>query len=247
MSSKYFNVKLEFDHQIVDRIIDDTIKNGGKGYVCSVERTVMATANSDPAHLEIVNNAIVNICDGSFVAKTIGWAHKKKFETYIGADLFLDYIKKREYSQYFLGNTDEVLNGLKNNLSRYDPRINDMCFRMLPFKKVDEFEYAGIAEHINSLSPDIIWVSLGAPKQEIFMSMLLPYLNRGVMFGFGAIFNFNSGMSGQQRAPSMFLKFKLEWLYRMFQEPKKNFLKNWTYLRMVPRLIQEERNRLRSR
>ena len=66
--STYFNVKLEFDRNKVDQIIHDTIINNGKGYVCSVERNVMATANLDTHYQKIVNNALVNICDGASIA-----------------------------------------------------------------------------------------------------------------------------------------------------------------------------------
>lgn len=242
----YFNVKLEFDRDKVDQIIHDTIVKNGKGYVCSVERNVMATANSIAHYQKIVNNALVNICDGAFVAKTIGWAHNKKFETYVGADLFINYIKKKTYSQYFLGNTPEVLSHLRNSLAAIDPKINDMQFVTIPFKKVEDFDYQEIAKNINKYSPDIIWVSLGAPKQEEFMYNLLPYINRGVMFGFGAIFNFYSGLPGLQRAPKIFIRYKLEWLYRIYQEPSKNFKRSWNYFIMTPKLIKEEIKNLKK-
>jgi N-acetylglucosaminyldiphosphoundecaprenol N-acetyl-beta-D-mannosaminyltransferase len=237
----YFNVKLEFDHDKVDQTIHDTISNKGKGYVCSVERNVMATANFDMHYQEIINHALINICDGAFVAKTIGWAREKKYNTYVGADLFIKYINKRVYSQYFLGNTPEVLSNLQNNLSNIDENINDMQFVTLPFKSAQDFDYQEIAININKYSPDIIWVSLGAPKQEEFMYNLLPYIDRGVMFGFGAIFNFYSGDKNFKRAPEIFLRLKFEWLYRMIQEPKKNFNRNWIFLKMVPKLIKQER------
>lgn len=242
----YFNIKLEFDRNKVDQIIHDAITNNGKGFVCSVERNVMATANTDKNYQKIVNNALVNICDGAFVAKTIGWARGKTYSTYIGADLFINYIKKKTYSQYFLGNTTEVLSHLKNSMSKIDPKIEEMQFVTVPFKRVQDFDYQEIANHINKHSPDIIWVSLGAPKQEEFMYNLLPYINRGVMFGFGAIFNFYSGLPGQKRAPEIFIHFKLEWLYRLYQEPSKNFSRNWTYLKMTSKLIKEEKNKLKK-
>ncbi len=55
----YFNVKLEFDREKVDQTIHDAIINNGKGFVCSVERNVMATANTDKNYQKIVNNALV--------------------------------------------------------------------------------------------------------------------------------------------------------------------------------------------
>ena len=63
----------------------------------------------------------------------------------------------------------------------------------LPFMPVENFDYQSIANKINKIEPDIIWVSLGAPKQEIFMNKIKPLLNHGVLFGIGAAFNFYIG------------------------------------------------------
>jgi len=243
---KYFNVYLEFDQNEVDRTIHQAIVEEKKGYVCSVERNVMATANDSIEFQDVVNNALINICDGNIVAKCISIAHTRTYKAYVGADLFLKYIKKGIYKQYFLGNTPEVLEGLKNRLSQWDSTISEMKFETLPFKKVEDFDYDAIAKKINIEKPDIIWVSLGAPKQEYFMNKLLPFLDKGVLFGFGAIFNFYAGDRRLKRAPAIYLKLKLEWLYRMMQEPKKNFQRNWFFLQMAPRLIFEERKKIRN-
>lgn len=238
---KYFNVNLEFDRHKVNGIIQDTIENNGKGYVCSIESNNLTVANNNIAFNHVVNNALVNICDGSVLALLLGKIHGKNFNAFIGADLFTEYVHKRKYRQYFLGNTQEVLSGLKNNLSQIDPKIQEMSFVELPFRKVEEFDYKAIAEDINKDNPDIIWVSLGAPKQEFFMSHLLPYLNRGVMFGFGAIFNFNAGIGNVKRAPLWMRRMKLEWLYRAMEEPQKNIPRYYNFLKILPKLILSER------
>lgn len=237
---KYFNVYLEFDKHKVDEIIKETIITGGKGYVCSVEGNVLATANRNREYLDIVNGAIVNICDGGSIAFLASSIHCEKLTSYIGADLFINYIKKREFKSFFLGNTCEVLKGLKENLSKIDESINRMRFEELPFRNVDEFDYPEIARMINENNPDIIWVSLGAPKQEIFMSKLLPYINRGVMFGFGAIFNFYSCVDNQRRAPELFLKLKLEWLYRVLMGERRIGKRALAYVKLLPGLVLQE-------
>ncbi len=236
----YFNVQLEFDPLQVDNIIQSTICNHGKGYVCSIESNNLTIANKNKTFNDVVNGALVNICDGSNLAWLLGKIHKKTLKSYIGADLFLKYVKMGKYKQYFLGNTREVLDNLKKNLSRFDPHINNMVFEELPFRKVAEFDYKTIADNINRNKPDIIWVSLGAPKQEEFMSRLLPYIDQGVMFGFGAIFNFNAGVGNVKRAPKWMLRLRLEWLYRALEEPKKNIPRYWNFLRILPRLIVNE-------
>jgi N-acetylglucosaminyldiphosphoundecaprenol N-acetyl-beta-D-mannosaminyltransferase len=102
---------------------------------------------------------------------------------------------------------------------------------------VDKFDYPNIAREINLKEPDVIWVSLGAPKQEMFMHHLLPHLREGVMVGIGAVFNFRSGIKEFRRAPNIILKMKLEWLYRLLQEPKKQWKKNQSFLKSLPHLL----------
>jgi N-acetylglucosaminyldiphosphoundecaprenol N-acetyl-beta-D-mannosaminyltransferase len=112
-----------------------------------------------------------------------------------------------------------------------------MSFETLPFEKVENFNYQEIAETINRDNPDIIWVSLGAPKQEEFMYRILPYLKRGVMFGFGAIFDFYSGVTKIKRAPKILLVLKMEWVYRLIKEPRKQGKRIANYLKVLPRII----------
>ena len=238
---RYFNVRLEFDKEKLDKTIFDAIENDCVGYVCSVESNNLTVANSNPDFLKVLNGALVNNCDGSVLAKILSKIHHEPLDSYIGADIFIKYVRMCKFRQFFLGNTQEVLDGLRENLSKIDPKIKDMRFETLPFRSVDEFDYKGIAEMINKDAPDIIWVSLGAPKQEMFMSRLKPHLKRGVMFGFGAIFNFNAGVGNVKRAPKWMLAMRLEWLHRALEQPQKNIPRYWNFIKILPRLIKEEK------
>jgi N-acetylglucosaminyldiphosphoundecaprenol N-acetyl-beta-D-mannosaminyltransferase len=240
---KYFNVKLEFDKEKVDSIIEETIINGEKGYVCSVEGNVFANTYSNPKYLNIINNSLVNICDGSSIAFLASIFYKEKFSRYIGADLFLAYIKQKKYRYFFLGNTPECLCGLRKNFIKLNPAISQMSFETLPFEKVENFNYQAIANMINQDNPDIIWVSLGAPKQEEFMYRILPYLNRGVMFGFGAIFDYYSGANKIKRAPKIFLNLKIEWVYRLIKEPRKQGKRISNIIKVFPKIIMKEKRK----
>ena len=242
----YFNVRLEFDKKKFDDTIFDAIEKGIPGYSCSVESNNLTVAYRNPEFLKVLNGALVNNCDGSVLAKILSWIHKEPIDSYIGADIFIKYVKMRRFRQFFLGNTEEVLTGLRKNLSKIDPRIADMRFETLPFKKVDEFDYEGIAQMINEDNPDIIWVSLGAPKQEMFMARLRPYLKRGVMFGYGAIFNFNAGVGEVKRAPKWMLAMRLEWLHRALEQPRKNIPRYWNFIKSLPKLIYNERKYVRA-
>ncbi len=243
---EYFNVNIEFNKSKVDCIIQRAIDTGVPGYVCSVESNNLTFANLNADFQKVVNGALVNICDGSVLAAIIARIYNRKFLPYIGADLFINYIGKKKYRQYFLGNTRTILNSLKGSLSQIDPAIAEMPFVELPFRQVDDFDYSSIAYDINQYRPDIIWVSLGAPKQEIFMSKLLPFITHGVMFGFGAIFNFYAGIGPVKRAPAWMRRLKLEWLYRAFEEPGKNIPRYLRFIKILPRLIVTEYNKKRA-
>ncbi len=235
-----FNIKMEFDHHNIDEKIHNAIAENKKGYICCIESNNLTIANNNYFFRSIINNSLINICDGSILAILIGFIHKKKLKPYIAADLFIKYIQMKKYSHYFLGNTIEVLQGLKRNLSSIDARIQYMPFVELPFMSVEDFDYKSIAASINAQQPDIIWISLGAPKQEIFMSKILPYINKGIMFGIGAVFNFYYGTCNFKRAPKLLLKFRLEWLYRAFEEPKKNVPRYLNFIRRLPILVFNE-------
>lgn len=76
---------------------------------------------------------------------------------------------------------------------------------------------APVIEKINSLSPDLLLVCLGAPKQELWMSQNAPALNAGLMAGLGGSLDVFAGVV--ERAPEKWQKLGLEWLYRLKQDP----------------------------
>ena len=92
MENTYFNVKIEFDKDKLDNTIFNAIENGIVGYSCSVESNNLTVANKSPEFLEVLNGALVNNCDGSVLAKILGWIHKEPLDSYIGADIFIKYI-----------------------------------------------------------------------------------------------------------------------------------------------------------
>lgn len=241
MKKVYFNINFVFEHDKVDEIIEEHIFNDKAGYVCSLDGNNFSIAMNDPEHLKVLNAAIVNNCDSTWIPTIINKIYGTNYSNYCGADLFLDYIGRKKYKQFFLGSSRKVLDGLKKEMIKIDPEITNMRFEELPFRKVEDFDYKGIAETINEVAPDIIWVSLGAPKQEQFMYRLQPYLKRGVMFGFGAIFNFYSGLDdAPRRAPQWMIKMHLEFLYRIFAEPKKQVRRFINFLKILPRVYKEE-------
>lgn len=245
MKERYFGIDVVLDKKEVDDIIEKQIKEKKPGYVVSLSMNNALIAYKDEKHREIVNGSIVTFSDSSWFPVMINCIYKTHYKNYCSADMFEEIVKRRKYRQFFLGNTQKVLDGLRNKLSEWDPAIADMEFQELPYRKVEEFDYEGIAKILNEYKADIIWVSLGAPKQEQFMARLLPHLKQGVMFGWGALLNFYSGVDdAPKRAPKWMRKNKMEWLYRFFTDKRvrKRLIDNF-YL--IPKMMKEERTRLK--
>ena len=242
---KYFNIFLEFDREVFDNIIINAIKDRNKGYVCVVDGNVLAHSVKNTYYRDIINKAIVNSCDGSSIAMLAGYIYKQRFSTYTGPEIFGSYIK-RGYRQLFLGNTSDVLNQLNARFEKEEIDVTIMDFKTLPFLHVDDFNYSEIGEMINQFNPQIIWISLGAPKQEIFVSKLLPFIKSGIMFSIGAAFNLYLGDGKFSRSPAWLRKMRLEWLYRVVKEPLRIGGRAVNYALIIPRLIMEEKRSIRK-
>ena len=247
MFKEYFGIRIEFDHKEVDKIIETHIAEKKPGYVVSLDLNNFTIAQQSEDHRKLLNEAIVNNVDSSWLPFFVNRIYHTNYTFYRGDKVFLDYIKKGKYRQFYLGSNKRVLEGLQKEMTKLDPKVANMRFEELPFRKVEEFDYEGIAKMINEDQPDIIWVSLGCPKQEQFMQRLLPHLKQGVMFGYGAIFNFYSGLDDAEKgAPHWVVNMKLQFLYRLLQDPKKQWPRVKNILSVIPRCIKEEKARAKK-
>lgn len=234
----FFNINFEFDKGRVYESIDKALLNNESTYICVADGNILANVHQSEDYKKIVNSGLFSICDGHWTTIYLRWIYGIKRDSYCGSEIFIDLLKKNKYSMVFLGGSQEALKGIERFVQTNYTNHN-YYFADLPFKSVDEFDYKEIGEKLNQYGADIIWVGLGAPKQEIFMNRLRPYLNQGVMIGVGAVFNFY-GSQNVNRAPSAIRALHLEWLYRVTMEPKRQFPKFKNYLKTIPQILIEE-------
>ena len=124
------------------------------------------------------------------------------------------------YRHYFYGSTEATLEKLYRNITSDYPQSIIVGIYSPPFRPITENEDTAIVERINKAEPDFIWVGLGAPKQEKWMSAHQGKVN-GLMVGVGAAFDYYAG--NIERAPKWMQNCNLEWVYRLFQDPKRLF------------------------
>lgn len=238
-----FNITLEFDHDVFRQKIYDGIAAKKAGYVCVVDGNVLSQAQKVPSYGEIIRNAYVNTCDSAYIAVMANDIYGTNYTSLNGPMLFNEFIEK-PYKQLLLGNTQETYNKICYKLKERTGDDSMLHYLGLPFATVEDFDYTGIAKFVNVLQPDIIWVSLGAPKQEKFMSRLLPHINQGIMFGIGAAFNYYSGDQAYTKAEIG--PYRLLWLQRIFQEPKKQIRRCWNFLTVIPSLKRQEKKKFKD-
>ena len=123
------------------------------------------------------------------------------------------------YKHYFYGGKAETLKTLETKLKQqYQLEIAGMYAP--PFRDLTEEEDRAVVERINKSGADFVWVALGAPKQERWMYTHQGSIE-GLMAGIGAGVDYFAG--NIKRAPMWMQKCSLEWLYRLFQEPRRLF------------------------
>ena len=242
MAEEYFHISYEFDAEAAQERIAQRVTQEGAGYVCVADANILQQVHRDLDYRKVVKEAMFSICDSSWVPIFINWIYGKRPQQYCGSTIFKEVVEMKRYRQLFMGTSATTLNALKANLAKIDPAIEGMTFHELPFCKVEDFDYPAIAEMVNRDNPDIIWVALGAPKQEIFMNRLNPYLKRGVQIAVGAAFKFYSGLE-ERRAPEWVQRMHMEFLYRIYADPKKQLARCKQIVFTLPRILREERRK----
>jgi N-acetylglucosaminyldiphosphoundecaprenol N-acetyl-beta-D-mannosaminyltransferase len=120
---------------------------------------------------------------------------------------------------YLLGGAPGVPEQLAVSLDRLCPGITIVGMHSPPFRPATPEEDTAIIETINRAAPDVLWVGLGTPKQELWMHRHRDKLRVPVMIGVGAAFDFLS--SRKKQAPPWMRERGLEWLFRLMQEPQR--------------------------
>lgn len=236
---RFFNINYELDQKKVLQRIDEYVRSEKPGYICVADGVILNIANRKMNYQKVVNGSFFSICDSSYVPLYLRWLYGIQVEQYCGSQIFKDIIESRKYRMFFMGASQRTLNGLKQNLSKIDRRIEGMTFYELPFQEVDDFDYKSIASMVEADNADIIWVALGAPKQEIFMSKLMSHLRKGVMIAVGAAFKFYSG-TDEKRAPEWMVNAHLEFIYRIVCNPRKQLKRCAWIVYSLPELLYDE-------
>lgn len=130
----------------------------------------------------------------------------------------LKYCNNAKKSIYLLGSSVENVKNAAANIKEAYPNITVAGYHSGYFDDAEELK---IVDNINEVKPDILFVAMGAPKQEKWMYKYRKILNVNVAMGVGGAVDVWSG--AVKRAPRLFRKIGLEWLHRIVTNPKRIF------------------------
>src|SRR5262249_35058883 len=133
-----------------------------------------------------------------------------------GPDLMLLLLERsvsRGFKHFLYGATEATLSQLRKKLMMRFPGLHIAGALAPPFRALTAAEDDAIVTAINQADPDVVWVGLSTPKQEIWMAEHRSRLKARVLLGVGAAFDFHSGRLRQ--APGYMQRCGLEWLFRL--------------------------------
>ncbi|MDX2189198.1 MAG: WecB/TagA/CpsF family glycosyltransferase [Bacteroidota bacterium] len=190
-------------------------------YICFANAHMAVEARLNKNIAQSVNDATIVTSDGMSVVMALKYLHKVKQDRTSGMDMIFDVIKGAEdknLSIFLFGTNDNTLSQFISKARKNHPKLNIAGAIAPPYSDFTKEENDKFVETIKSSGADIVFVGLGCPKQELWMAENSHKIN-AVMLGFGAAFSLYANKL--KRAPEFMQKYCLEWMYRLYQEPKR--------------------------
>jgi N-acetylglucosaminyldiphosphoundecaprenol N-acetyl-beta-D-mannosaminyltransferase len=216
--------------------MDAAIAARSAEYVCvAATHTVMA-AQEDPELRTAVLGSSITVPDGQPLVWALrAYGHPLGDRVY-GPDLMEQACARaaRTGARIFLygGRDEQALADLVAQLRERHPGIVIAGTHKPVYRPLSPGEQREVAAIIDAARPDIVWVGLGVPRQELWMATMRPQVEAPVLVGVGAAFDFLSGTVAQ--APGWMQRAGLEWLFRLSREPRRLWRR---YARYNPRFV----------
>ena len=209
-------------NSFVERILE-VAKKQQSSYVCVANAHMTIEAYWDIRFAEIVNKSDLVTPDGMPLAIAMRLLYGIKQDRVAGMDLLPTLLKKAEEENlgvFFYGGTDEMMQKTQSFVKTTYPNLKEQAYYSPPFRALTTEEEDSVIQRINNSGAHLVFVALGCPKQEKWMAGMKGKIN-ACMLGIGGALPVMIGV--QKRAPGWMQKLSLEWMYRLFQEPKRLF------------------------
>ncbi len=205
-----------FDDAVTTVVERASSREGGYIVQCNVH--VLMEAQKDAGLMRAMREAWLVMPDGAPIAWLERCLGERQAQRVGGPDLMaavLDRGREASLRHFFLGSTPETLADLVTRVAERFPGVDIVGAHSPPFEAHGKLRDA--AAEASAAEPDIVWVGLGAPKQELWMQQHASSLSSSLVVGVGAAFDFHAGV--KHRAPVWLQRIGLEWTHRLAHEP----------------------------
>lgn len=224
------------DYEEVLTAVDLAVAARQRIYICCAPASTLVFSRKDEPLREALAGAEIVTPDGMGVVHAARLLGEQITDRVYGPDLMLAQCARAAKSGQrvwlYGGFDEEALDQLRASLAARFPSLTVVGWHSPPHRPLTETENDALITCINSDAPDVIWVGLGSPKQEIWMHSMRESIDAPVMCGVGAAFDFIAGRVEQ--APDWMQRASLEWLYRLLREPRRLAGR---YLATLPRFV----------
>ena len=201
-----------------NKIMKGNLKNNKKMFIVTANPETFMKSDSDLELKKLLlDKETVLVPDGIGIvkaARSIGYNIEQRITGIDIANKLLDYGNELKKSIYLFGSAEEVIVSMKEVLRDKYSNLEVVGASNGYVKDRDK-----VFKEIAKLNPDIVLVALGIPHQEKLIFKHLDKFDKGIFVGVGGSFDVISGH--KKRAPKIFIKLNLEWLYRILKEPKR--------------------------
>ena len=207
--------------------VAQVLRSNRKGYVCAVGVHGILEARRDPNVARAFAEAALVVPDGTPTVWVGRLQKHASMQHVTGPALMRAIFSRDEFaccSHFFYGGKPGVAAELAANMLRQFPRARIAGTYTPPFRALTPAEESDLVRTIDVCKPDMIWVGISTPKQELFMRRMLPRLETRLMLGVGAAFDFHTGRI-KDCAPWVKTA-GLHWLHRLLQDPKRLWRRN---------------------
>lgn len=208
-----------FSMQETLKCLVSRLDHNEKTWVITANAEIIMLGQNNADYMKLLQKADLVLPDGAgtvWAGRTLG---NEVPERVAGFDLFLELIKiaaDKHYKIYFFGSAPGVAEAAKKKCENLAPGVEIVGVHDGYFTEAEDEE---IVAEINRSGANIVFVALGAPKQEFWLDKVSKHINASLCMGIGGSFDVLAGK--MERAPKWMQEASLEWFFRLCKQPSR--------------------------
>jgi N-acetylglucosaminyldiphosphoundecaprenol N-acetyl-beta-D-mannosaminyltransferase len=191
-------------------------------YVCLTNVHTTVESRNSPELREAIDKAFLSVPDGmplAWILKNRGYRETEQVAGIEYVPMVARAGLELGLRHYLYGGAPGIAGRAGRRLERLAPGVQIVGSASPPFASTGRWPVDDLQRELRRTRPHILWVGLGAPKQELWMNRMAGQLDVPVMIGVGAVFDYLAGT--KPAAPTILRRVGLDWLFRLAVEPRR--------------------------